>query len=47
VGREASRATTLGDLEKTSAAPEKEQPQLIKPSWPKFVKANTAFLEDD
>jgi hypothetical protein len=47
VGREASRATTLGDFEKTAAAPEKEQPQLIKPSWPKFVKANTAFLEDD
>jgi hypothetical protein len=47
VGREASRATTSEDLEKPSAAPEKERLQLIKPSWPTFVKANTEFLEDD
>jgi hypothetical protein len=29
---------------KTFYCPEKEQSQLIKQSWPKFVKANTAIF---
>jgi hypothetical protein len=31
-------------VEENCRCPEKEQPQLIKQSWLKFVKANTAIF---